>query len=151
VPNLHHPTLALLALLTLMGCSQKTTATPAVDAPTMAAFIAGMQNALSSRLNAANQGTLVGAVTLKLSLDRNSRPIACKAVPSSPQIARLLPADAIVSDFAALARLAERECWLTTYPPVPEGLFEHDQVEVAAPLVLMPRPTWTTSSRPDRP
>ncbi|MBC3436616.1 hypothetical protein HU735_14435 [Pseudomonas sp. BW16M2] len=131
--------LAALGLATLMACSAPPQASAKVDAANMTAFTTAMQSALINRIDAANQGTLVGVVTLKLSLDRNNRPIACKAMRSSPAVERLLPVLTVASDFNQLAQLVERQCWHTTYPPVPEGLFENDQVEVIAPLVLMPR------------
>lgn len=128
--------IAAFGLLSLAACTSK----PSVPPADMAAFTAGMQSALINRINAANQGTLVGVVTLKITLNRSNQPTACTAMRASPQLATLLPVGAVPSDFLSLALLVERECWHTTYPPVPQGLFEHDRVEVVAPLVLMPRP-----------
>lgn len=137
--------LAALGLLTLVACSANPEASAKVDAAALSGFTAAMQSALINRIDAANQGTLVGVVTLKLTLDRNNRPIACKAVRSSIVHERLLPLGVTASPLSQLKQLVEHECWRTTYPPVPEGLFENDQVEVIAPLVLisrlpMPRP-----------
>ncbi|MEE1890924.1 hypothetical protein [Pseudomonas carassii] len=130
--------LAALSLATLMACSATPQASTKVDPITMASFTAAMQSALINRIAAANQGTLVGVVTLKLTLDRNNQPTACKAMRSSPAVQSRLPPLTVTSDFKQLAQLVERQCWQTTYPPVPEGLFENNEVEVIAPLVLMP-------------
>jgi hypothetical protein len=141
VSQIHRLTLlplAALSLATLMACSAPPQVNAKVDAITMASFTAAMQSALINRIAAANQGTLVGVVTLKLTLDRNNQPTACKAMHSSPAVQSLLPPLTVTSDFKQLAQLVERQCWETTYPPVPEGLFEDDQVEVIAPLILMP-------------
>ena len=131
--------LAALGLLTLAACSANPEARAKVDAAALAGFTAAMQSALINRIDAANQGTLVGVVTLKLTLDRNNRPTACKAVRSSPAHERLLPIWANASPLDQLKQLVEHECWRTTYPPVPDSLFEDGHVDVIAPLVLMPR------------
>ncbi|MFT0866418.1 hypothetical protein [Pseudomonas sp. CAM1A] len=131
--------LAALGLLTLVACSANPEARAKVDPAALAGFTAAMQSALINRIDAANQGTLVGVVTLKLTLDRNNRPIACKAMRSSPAHERLLPIWANASPLSQLKQLVEHECWRTTYPPVPDSLFEDGHVDVIAPLVLMPR------------
>ncbi len=130
--------LAAFGLATLMACSSAPKASPTVDAPTMAAFVAAMQSSLINRISPANQDHLVGVVTLKITLNRQNRPVACEVHRSAPRHARLLPPHLVASDFRQMAQLVERQCWLTVYPPVPEGLFEGDQVEVVAPLVLLP-------------
>ncbi|MDH0303615.1 MULTISPECIES: hypothetical protein [unclassified Pseudomonas] len=139
--------LAALGLATLMACGSASKAPPTVDAATMAAFVAAMQSSLINRIAPANQGHLVGVVTLKITLNRQNQPIACEARRSAPRHARLLPRGLVASDFRQMAQLVERQCWLTVYPPVPEGLFEEDRVEVMAPLVLLPYPE---SPAPDR-
>lgn len=131
--------LAALGLFTLLACSANPEANAKVDAAALAGFTAAMQSALVNRINAANQGTLVGVVTLKLTLDRSNRPVACKAVRSSPAHERLLPVWVNASPLSQLKQLVEHECWRTTYPPVPGSLFEDGHVDVIAPLVLMPR------------
>lgn len=126
------PALLTAALVALAGCQSKP-APPKVPKT----FIHDMQQALISSIASANTGKQVGVVRLRVTLNRHSAPIACKALRAPPRHDLLLPADIPRSDFKTLASLVEAQCWVTIYPVVPDALYdENNTVEIVAPLVV---------------
>lgn len=125
----------ILFALTLAGC--KARAVPDAQPPATGIFAKHMQQALIQTIATTDSGRHVGVVRLRITLDANSAPIACKAQPSPGQ-EKLLPAGVPLSNFKALARLVEAQCWKTIYPRVPAALYgAKDTVDVIAPLVVM--------------
>ncbi|WP_449432216.1 hypothetical protein [Pseudomonas putida] len=131
-------TLALssTALIALAGCQSHTTAQ--VDAQTRETFVTHMQQALQRSIGMADTGEQLGAVTLQVVLDRNAAPIHCKARRKIPvKLQAQLPGNMQTSNYQALARLVEEQCWKTIYPVVPAAMYDNESsVDVRAPMVL---------------
>ncbi|BFO04685.1 hypothetical protein KNHN1_30630 [Pseudomonas guariconensis] len=125
------------SMLSLAAC-QASTVTPA-EKP----FIEAMQSVLANDVTTATQGKLSGAVDLKVTLDRQSRPVACSTQPGKPEYAAKLPAEVVRSAYPVLARAVERQCWKTIYPLVPSELYGGEEtVQITAPIVIVaPWPT----------
>jgi hypothetical protein len=129
------PALLTATLIALVGCQTKKN--PEMDPKVMKTFTHDMQQALINSVATANTGKQVGVVKLRVTLNRHSAPIACKAFRAPPSQDQLLPTDVPRSDFKALARLVEAQCWVTIYPIVPDNLYdENNTVEIVAPLFV---------------
>lgn len=133
------PACLAAALLTLAGCQSTPSDTPKdqVDPQAFKAFTVDMQHALQLSIATAVTGEQVGAVTLQVTLDRNSAPTACKARVEPFKYGSKLPANVQPSDHKALAALVEGLCWKTIYPVVPAALFKGEaSVDMRAPIVV---------------
>lgn len=127
--------LVLIALSSLAGC--QTRAALESQPPTNERFMREMQYALAQSIASASTGKQVGVVSLKVILDRNAAPIACKARRPLPSAELLLPSDVSRSNFQALASMVEAQCWKTVYPIAPEAMYgERGYLEVVAPLAV---------------
>ncbi|MNM82737.1 hypothetical protein D3C81_947760 [compost metagenome] len=137
------PALLSAALVTLAGCQSSPSADSQIkaDAQAFKTFTVDMQQALQRSIALAPTGEQIGAVTLQVTFDRQSAPVACKARKAPLKYGALLPADVMPSDHQALANLVEALCWKTIYPVVPAALFNgEDTLEVRAPIVVqLPR------------
>jgi hypothetical protein len=123
-------------LICLAGC--KTHSAPPVDEQALKTFTHDMQQALYRSIVLANTGEQVGAVMLKVTLDRNSAPIGCESRRAPLSYEQQLPAGVMRSDRQALNSLVEAQCWKTIYPVVPKDqLDKKGEVEVRAPMVLV--------------
>lgn len=137
------PALLGAALITLIGCQSSPSADrPAdVDPQALKTFTVNTQQALQRSIALAPTGEQMGAVTLQVTFDRQSAPVACKAEKAPFKYGALLPADVTPTDHQALANLVEALCWKTIYPVVPAALYNDDEtVEVRAPIIVqLPR------------
>lgn len=125
-----------LALGAVVGC----TASPSdsLDERTREAFTSGMMQALHPGIRRADTGTQVGALTLKITLDRQSVPISCVATQARAEHRLVLPSNVRTTDFQALARLVEAQCWKNIYPLVPPAMVgEEGKTEIVAPMILV--------------
>lgn len=128
------PILCLVAALA--GCHNRT-AQP-VDEQARQAFTRDMMQVLQRGIRQADTGAQVGAVSLKITLDRHSAPIGCEATRARAKHRLLLPSDVSTTDFQALARLVEAQCWKNIYPLVPPTMVDDDgMTEIVAPMILM--------------
>lgn len=128
------PILWLVAALA--GCHNRT-AQP-VDEQARQAFTRDMMQVLQRGIRHADTGAQVGAVSLKITLDRQSAPIGCEATRARAKHRLLLPSDVPTTDFQALARLVEAQCWKNIYPLVPPTMVDDDGItEIVVPMILM--------------
>ncbi|GHS80196.1 hypothetical protein PAGU2196_10300 [Pseudomonas sp. PAGU 2196] len=133
------PALLSAALIAMAGCqaSPSTDTQAAADAQAFKTFTVEMQRALERSIALAPTGRQLGAVTLQVTFDRHSAPVACKASKAPFKYGALLPADVMPSDHQALANLVEALCWKTIYPVVPASLFGGEAtLDVRAPIIV---------------
>jgi len=130
------PLLLTTTLIWQTGC--KTHSAPAVDDQAYKTFTHGMQQALFRSIVTAYTGEQVGAVMLKVTLDRQSAPIHCEAGRAPLTYELKLPAGVMPTNLQALNRLVEAQCWKSIYPVVPAEMFgESDEIKLHAPLILV--------------
>lgn len=140
--------LCLALCATLLAACQGTRPAPP-DPQRVEAWQGQLLNMLRRDMLAASGGRMVGAINLKVTLDRLGRPLACSTHRAKPSVALSIPPDQLPTDRKALAQAVEAQCWKSLYPLPPDALFEGDTVQIVAPLILM-KPSFISENEQAR-
>ncbi|WP_125929982.1 hypothetical protein [Pseudomonas putida] len=151
-PRLSLALLGLATILLLGGCESgpKADAAPPVDPKARQAFIEQTMGMLHHDMLAATGGQMAGVLNLEVTLDRDSRPIACSTHRAKASLAVQFPQDMTATDRKLLASTVQSQCWKTVYPKVPAGMQgDKGEVQLVAPLVLL-RPPYVSEREQQR-
>lgn len=131
--------LGLALSAALLAACQGTRPTPP-DPQLVQAWQGQIMATLHRDMLAATGGSMVGAINLKVTLDRLGRPLACSTHRAKHSFAQAIPPNEPLTDRKVLARVVEAQCWKSILPLPPEALYEGDTVEIVAPLIFMKPP-----------